>query len=73
LEKKRALTSNAVKTTKGKKSITSIDDDDIDSGVAATSEGETIQTPPKKARTSANKKTPEPPSEEYVRKLRPRK
>lgn len=34
---------------------------------------EPVQTPPKKARTSVMKKTPEPPGEDYVRKLRPRK
>jgi len=44
---------------------------------AATSESEPVQTPPKKARTSGNRKTPtsttpESPGE-YVRKLRPRK
>jgi len=44
---------------------------------AVTSESESVQTPPKKARTSGNKKTPTsttPEStEEYTRKLRPRK
>jgi hypothetical protein len=59
-------TASAAKKTKG---ITS--PDDVDSG-AATSESDTIQSPPKKARTSAIKTTPEP-SGDYVRKLRPRK
>jgi hypothetical protein len=63
-------TPNTPKKAKGKNSITLIND--VDNGTDA-NEGETIPTPPKKARTSANKKTPEPPSEEYVRKLRPRK
>jgi hypothetical protein len=68
-----ASATNATKKPKGKASITSVDD--VDSGVAAVgiNESEPIETPPKKARTSAVKKTPEPPSEEYVRKLRPRK
>ncbi len=71
--KKRAAptsATNATKKPKGKNSITSVDD--VDSGVAAVGINES-ESPPKKARTSATKKTPEPPSEEYVRKLRPRK
>jgi len=63
-------TPNAAKKAKGKNSVSSTSDVDDE---AAGNEGEIVQTPPKKARTSANKKTPEPPSEEYVRKLRPRK
>jgi len=71
--KKRAAPTSATKKPKGKTSTPSVDE--VDSGVAAVgiNESETMETPPKKARTSANKKTPEPPSEEYVRKLRPRK
>jgi len=61
-------TPNAAKKAKG--SVTSTNDVDNE---AAANEGETVETPPRKARTSANKKTPEQPSEEYVRKLRPRK
>jgi len=64
------LTTNTTKKAKGKTSITPTSDVDNE---AIPNEDEIIQTPPKKARTSANKKTPEPPSEEYVRKLRPRK
>jgi hypothetical protein len=58
--KKRAVS----KKSKGKASATSTDDGD--------SEDDTVRTPTKKTRTSANKKTPEI-SEEYARKLRPRK
>ncbi len=63
-------TPTAAKKAKGNNSITPTDDVDNEAGA---NEGEIVQTPPKKARTSATKKTPEPPSEEYVRKLRPRK
>ena len=71
--KKREPSVTAANTTKkarGKNSITPASD--ADNG-AETSEAEAIQSPPKKARTSVPKKTPEPPSEEYTRKLRPRK
>lgn len=61
---------STAKKARGKNSITPASD--ADNG-ADTSEAETVQTTPKKARTSAPKKTPEPPSEEYARKLRPRK
>jgi len=50
---------------------------EAEEGVTTTSE--TVQTPPKKARTSGNKKTPTSASTtpessgEYLRKLRPRK
>lgn len=63
-------TPTSVKKTKGQTA-------EVDNGSAAVDEGEPVQTTttttPKKARTSAPKKTPEPPSEEYARKLRPRK
>ncbi|CAF0845014.1 unnamed protein product [Rotaria sp. Silwood1] len=66
-KKRRASASptSVTKKTKGKNSITSTSNID--------NEGKKVQTPPKRARTSSPKKTPEPPSEEYVRKLRPRK
>jgi hypothetical protein len=44
---------------------------------AVSNETETVQTPPKRARSSGNRKTPTTttpePSGEYARKLRPRK
>ncbi len=80
-------------TPKGKKSITLNDEPPMDVDnvqgneatatpdiAVATSESEPVQTPPKKARTSGNKKTSTPTtpttpesSGEYLRKLRPRK
>jgi hypothetical protein len=45
---------------------------EVENPEATTTESETVQTPPKKARTSGNKKTPTS-TPEYVRKLRPRK
>jgi hypothetical protein len=63
-------TPNAAKKPKGKTSVTSTSDVDTE---PTPNEVEIVQTPPKKARTSATKKTPEPVSEEYARKLRPRK
>jgi hypothetical protein len=63
-------TPNAAKKPKGKTSVTSTSDVDNE---PIPNEVEIVQTPPKKARTSATKKTPEPVSEEYARKLRPRK
>jgi len=81
----------ASKKPKGKQSITLNDEQPMDvdnvqgneataTPVTAvpTSESEPVQTPPKKARTSGNKKTPTTPttpesSGEYLRKLRPRK
>jgi hypothetical protein len=55
-----------------------VDNTEGNNAPVSTSESEPVQTPPKKARTSGNKKTPTsstPPesSGEYVRKLRPRK
>lgn len=47
-------------------------EDDVEESAPAPAV-EPVQTTPKKARTSVTKKTPEPPSEEYARKLRPRK
>ncbi len=70
--KKRGATKptpNSAKKSKGKNSITSTNDDDnnIEAGI------NDVEITPKKAGTSGTKKTPEPPTEEYVRKLRPRK
>ncbi|CAF2166865.1 unnamed protein product [Rotaria magnacalcarata] len=70
-------------TRKGRKSTTKYDNEQMNvvnekgNKAVTTIETELAQTPPKKARTSANKttptsKTPES-SEEYMRKLRPRK
>jgi hypothetical protein len=64
-------TPTAPKKARGSNSLTPTNDVNTE---ATANEGELVQTPPpKKARTSATKKTPEPPSEEYARKLRPRK
>lgn len=63
-------TPTSAKKPRGRASVTSSNDVDTE---AVASTDEITATPPKKARTSATKKTPEPPSEEYARKLRPRK
>lgn len=62
-------TPTSAKKAKGKDSTTPTNDDanNIEAGI------NDVEITPKKARTSATKKTPEPPSEEYARKLRPRK
>ena len=70
-KRRRASSAAAAKKLKGKNSIPSTNDAATQ---AATAKAKTIQmVPPKKARKSATKKAPETPSEEYVRKLRPRK
>ena len=69
--KKRGSATPASQNSKrasAKASITPIDAADGTEGTAATA----TATPPKRARTSVVKTTPEP-SEEYARKLRPRK
>jgi hypothetical protein len=69
---------------RNKQSLTSTDDGNMDvdqtEAIASTvNDSKSIQTPPKKARTSGNRKTPTSTpttpdsSDEYVRKLRPRK
>lgn len=65
-------TPNSAKKAKGKNSITPTNDEDDNDDIEAGVKDVEI-TPKKAARTSANKKPPEPPSEEYARKLRPRK
>lgn len=64
--------SQSSKRASAKASITSMDAGDGAEGTAAAAAPTATATPPKRARTSVVKTTPEP-SEEYVRKLRPRK